>query len=376
MISEFWHGAKSPKIVFVNDVWRREETELGLPLIGPAGREFFRMLGQAWKSEEISSLADDFSPLWGRKRLPWMEANHVAIISVFNFRPERDEMESLCGEKDDPESSEVKFPNETYLKTRYQPHLERLIADLNTVSPNLIVPLGLIASWALRLPLVLKKTRGAVTQSPGVKAKILPTYSPASLLFSASGSGGNWSNRPVIIADLIKARVEMRFSEVRRMKREIVVNPTLASVEKMVESILAFPPPQLSIDIETGRGQIRCVGIATSINFATIIPFTDNYRRYWPTIDEEFRAWNSVKALCESLIPKIGQNFLYDIQWLMKMGIYMNCAREDTMLQSHAIWPELPKDLGFLGSVFANEPAWKMMRDRRGASAEGEKPNE
>ena len=32
------------------------------------------------------------------------------------------------------------------------------------------------------------------------------------------------------------------------------------------------------------------------------------------------------------------------------------------MLKHHAINPELEKGLGFLGSVYSYEPAWKLMR--------------
>jgi hypothetical protein len=34
----------------------------------------------------------------------------------------------------------------------------------------------------------------------------------------------------------------------------------------------------------------------------------------------------------------------------------------DTMLLHHAMYPELPKSLGFLGSIYTNESAWKLMR--------------
>jgi hypothetical protein len=34
----------------------------------------------------------------------------------------------------------------------------------------------------------------------------------------------------------------------------------------------------------------------------------------------------------------------------------------DTMLLHHSMYPELPKSLGFLGSIYTNEAAWKLMR--------------
>jgi hypothetical protein len=35
------------------------------------------------------------------------------------------------------------------------------------------------------------------------------------------------------------------------------------------------------------------------------------------------------------------------------------------MLMHHSIMPEMQKGLGFLGSVYTDEPAWKLMRRKR-----------
>jgi hypothetical protein len=85
---------------------------------------------------------------------------------------------------------------------------------------------------------------------------------------------------------------------------------------------------------------------------------------YWNTKEEELRAWSCVSALLESAIPKLFQNGLYDVQYLMPMGIKVNNFIEDSMLLHHSIFPELQKGLGFLGSVYTSEPAWKLMRKR------------
>ena len=40
----------------------------------------------------------------------------------------------------------------------------------------------------------------------------------------------------------------------------------------------------------------------------------------------------------------------------------MRGAEEDTMLLHHALYPESLKGLGFLGSIYCDEGAWKGMR--------------
>jgi hypothetical protein len=38
------------------------------------------------------------------------------------------------------------------------------------------------------------------------------------------------------------------------------------------------------------------------------------------------------------------------------------------MILHHSMYPEMPKSLAFLGSIYTNEVAWKKMRDRHGAA--------
>jgi hypothetical protein len=55
------------------------------------------------------------------------------------------------------------------------------------------------------------------------------------------------------------------------------------------------------------------------------------------------------------------------------MGIAPNKCLHDTMLAFHALFPELPKGLGFLGSIFTNDIAWKQLRS---AKSDSEKRDE
>lgn len=68
--------------------------------------------------------------------------------------------------------------------------------------------------------------------------------------------------------------------------------------------------------------------------------------------------------VCRSNIPKIGQNVLqYDSYFMAKaLGIPILNITEDTMTMAHCWQPELEKNLGFLGSLFLEERAWKHIR--------------
>ena len=59
---------------------------------------------------------------------------------------------------------------------------------------------------------------------------------------------------------------------------------------------------------------------------------------------------------------KLFQNGVFDLSYLLRMGFVVNNCQHDTMLLHHALYPELLKGLGFLGSIYTSEPAWKLMR--------------
>ena len=50
--------------------------------------------------------------------------------------------------------------------------------------------------------------------------KLLPTYHPSAIL-------RQWDNRPTVIADLMKAKRESLYPEIRRPAREIWIEPSL-----------------------------------------------------------------------------------------------------------------------------------------------------
>jgi hypothetical protein len=203
---------------------------------------------------------------------------------------------------------------------------------------------------------------------PGVK--VLPTYHPAAVL-------RQWNLRPIVLADLMKAKREAEFAEIRRPERWALIDPTLAELRQYLldESGEARPPSggYYSVDIETAAQMITMVGFAPSRTLSVVVPFMDRRTEdysYWPDPASERSAWEIVRKVLASPYPKLFQNGLYDIQYLMRAGCTINECLNDTMLLHHSLYPELQKSLGFMGSVYTNEPAWKLMRRRRGDEPE------
>lgn len=337
---KYTSGPQSAKIILVGEAWGEQESLTGLPFVGHSGQELTRMLSEAG-----------------------LDRKACLLTNVFALRPPNNKIEALCGKKAEigPGYTLPPLRQGKYFLPEFLPQIERLKQEILAVQPNLVIALGNTACWALLGSAKISQLRGTVTDSflcPGIK--ILPTYHPAAVL-------RNWAYRTIVVADLMKAKREAEFPGIVRPTRQVLVNPTMAEIKAWLP--IAAAAPLLSCDIETGASQIKCIGFASSRSDALVIPFVDfgkSEGNYWETIEEELEAWSLVQQLLSLPVPKLFQNGLYDLQYILKLGLRpVNCLH-DTMLLHHSIYPEMNKGLGFLGSLYTNEAAWKLMRKDEG----------
>lgn len=327
-------GPRSAPIAIVGEAWGEQEALVQQPFIGSAGRELTSLLREAG-----------------------IDRRQCFLTNVFNLRPAENKIEALCGSKADVGAGYNHPPiaQGKYILPEYLPHLDRLSAELTAVAPNLVLALGNTACWAILGTTKISAIRGTITPSATPRGlKVLPTFHPAFVL-------RNWAQRPIVAADMLKAAREAKFPEIIRPERIVHYSPTLEELEDYVNQ----DHPILSVDIETARGQITSIGFASSTTFAMVVPFVVNVHSaphsYWPTTYDETTAWRLVKILLETPMPKLFQNGLFDLQYILPMGIRpWNCLH-DTMLLHHSLYPEMRKGLGFLGSIYTNESSWKLL---------------
>jgi uracil-DNA glycosylase len=367
-------GPHRAKIVFVGEAWGEGEQICRQPFVGESGKELWRMIGEAWPeaSPELhrqASKMHKYGYAWVRDRQAWLEAVGVAFTNVLALRPPENNLEALCGTKQEVGGASYILPplhKGKYLRREFLPELDRLAAELAEARPNLVVALGNTACWALLRATNIGGIRGTVASSRMGEAdsppyKVLPTYHPAGVL-------RQWAWRPIVLADLMKAQREAQYPEIRRPERTVLIDPTIEEVEQWTTETISGNWKRLSPDIETAGGQIKCIGFARSRTEALVVPFVDESKKgwsYWGTVVEELRAWECVERLLASSLPKLFQNGLYDLQYLCKLGLRIRNCKDDTMLLHHSLFPELQKGLGFLGSVYTNESSWKLMRRQK-----------
>jgi len=327
------------EIFILGEAWGEHEERQRAPFVGPSGYELTRMLDDA-----------------GIRRADCFLSN------VFNLRPENNNVEALCGSPSIPDRGPISKGK--HVQAKYGVELNRLMSELRSVQPNLVLALGNTASWFLSGATGITKIRGTtqeasfVKRQDGTRQKFLATFHPAAVL-------RQWDLRPTVVADFIKGKRESGFPEVRRPKREIWIAESISDIRLFATTYLERAQ-EIAFDIETAFGEITCIGFAPSEKIALVVPFLD-YRKngwsYWSAEDEK-RAWFWVKTILGFPARKTAQNGLYDIGFLWRRaGAVVNNFADDTMLMHHALQPEAKKGLGYLGSVYTNEASWKIMRD-------------
>jgi uracil-DNA glycosylase len=348
------------QIVILGDAFSFKDQMFDCPFVDARGRELALMLADAGLCPKPSVTYPselEMARHWTKVQTQCS----ITLTNVFMTWPPNNNLEKdfFTSHKEGDLNLPALRPG-AYLKPDLNTHLTRLYKTLADLKPNIIICLGNTAAWALLGKTSIASIRGTVAKSPINGIKVLPTYHPGAVL-------GQWPFRPIVVADLIKARKESHFPEIRRTERYIIVNPSLADIAAWS----LRPATRYAIDIETALGQISMISFARSAQDAICIPFhkgsldeclkNGETLNYWPNPKTEVQAWKLVQRLLSKPIPKIFQNGIYDLFYLFRSGMRPKMCGHDTMLLHHSIFPEMQKSLGFLGSIYCNEQNWKEM---------------
>ncbi|MHA2085683.1 MAG: uracil-DNA glycosylase family protein [Candidatus Thorarchaeota archaeon] len=353
-------GPTNAKLMIIGEAPGSEEERAGKPFVGSSGQELTRMLTEAGLNRDQIYLTNVFldRPPGNKFQDEWCRGKKEVSQQYKEILPS---LQAACPEVTWPSTYTWNLIAQgKYLMPEYLPELFRLKGEIEQVSPNLIVPMGGTPTWAVLGVGGIGKLRGVITESslvPGIK--VLPTWHPAYIQRV-------WDQRLIAITDLMKAKQECEFPEIRRPERFVTINPTIKDMVDYEPRIRGAKV--LAFDTETAHRQITCISFAPSAERAIVIPFVDKSKsgyNYWATPAEEVQAWRIVARWLDLPMPKLAQNGLYDLQYLWRVhGIPIRNFLEDTMLLHHSIYIELKKDLGFLGSVYTDEASWKLMRQR------------
>ena len=251
-----------------------------------------------------------------------------------------------------------KYGKVTVSPEGYQ-YIQELKEELEQLNLNVIVAFGNIALYALTHRVGITKWRGSVLEStlvPGLK--VIPTFHPATFIPPKF----NFLNKPLICEDLLRAKYESTFKEVRRTTRNICIKPTFKeSISHLNHCFeVGCRGQTIAIDIEVINGELDCISFGWTPVNSISIPFRDGKGDYFRP-DQEHEIMLLVSKIIQSeKISKVGANFIFDTQFMFrKYGIVPRGNIHCTQIAQKISFPDFPAGLDFVTNMHTDVPYYK-----------------
>lgn len=323
-------GPLDAKIVCVGESWGQQEamayarTAKHTPFVGMAGQLLDKLLHAAHISR-----------------------NEVYVTNVIREQPKNNDVANGF--------FTVDRAGHVSVTAAYQAYENYLMDELEAIRPNVIVPLGNVPLYALTRKLAITKRRGSILEGTVKqrKVKVIPTIHPAAALRQYI-----WNH--FIAFDLRRIREESAFPEINLPARNLRIRPSFEDVLAYLGSIRSeFGVLQCGVDIEVVNEEVSCIAFAKTPWDAMCIPFRSRGDDYF-SLPQESAIWLEIARICQDhSITKVGQNIVFDATFIFrKYGIRVHPV-EDTMVACAIAYPDFPKGLDFITSVWTKEPYYK-----------------
>ena len=116
-----------------------------------------------------------------------------------------------------------------------------------------------------------------------------------------------------------------------------------------------------TMDIECAGDYLVCIGVLNKQDYSYVcVRFRRQGGDVWDSGSLAARANWLFMVLADDSVKKTFHNGqAFDIPYLEEQGFVVNGFENDTMLQAHLTYAELPKKLNHLALVYAGIPSWK-----------------
>lgn len=340
-------GPTTAKVLILGEAPGEQEDRSGLPFVGTSGMELTRILAEAGLDRESCRIAN-----------------------VCNVRPPKNDISAFMPTlKRDALAAKAVVLHDRYVTQPILDGLDQLAATVSEMSNlEFIIPLGNAALWATTGHWSITKWRGSQLKVdlakhiplPGPRAcAIVPTIHPAAIM-------RQWHQRWYSVADIRRA-LSWQKDLYAIPDYDFIVRPSYGTVISFLDECynqLGKLEPggrlKISADIETRNGHIACLGLGVSQLRAICIPLLSGQGSFWPIEEEVELMWRVLTLLSNPHVFVIGQNWLYDRQYLARRYGFNIVAAADTMVMQHVCFPGVPKGLDFLSSMYCNYHSyWK-----------------
>lgn len=249
--------------------------------------------------------------------------------------------------------SKVKSIKENALKTvqALAPFDKIIASEIEAVNPNVIIAAGELAMQGLTgLDNITNRQGSILSILPQISLrsiKVIPILSPRKV----------WEQKSLPLhqtALFIYRALQFEEDETPFIPREEL--HIISSYEQLEEWwCRAQKGKFLTVDIETHCGFITCIGFSHDGLEAISVPLL--IKTCEPT--GKARIYKLLKEILASPVLKVNQNIKYDVELLEYWGFKVNNIWGDTMLMAGLIYPEFPKNLGFLTALYTLHPYYK-----------------
>ena len=320
-------GPLNAKVAFVGEAWGQLEEIQKRPFVGRSG-------------EELNGWLQSAS----------IKRNAVWLGNGLCLHPQKNDLGqfvNLSPTKTKPVSSAPNYEMWLAGVTALKDELARL-SEL-----NLVVAVGQAALYALTGIFGIEKYRGSILEcelANGRKVKCIPIKHPSNVV------RGDYLCRAISKRDMRRVAGDAMFPEKRLPLRALDTLRNMADVRHEIE-LLQGCASLVAFDLEAINDEISHISLSGSSESAISIPFLEPWRNVW-TVEDECEIWQLVSNLLRTK-RCMAKNAMYDKYMLYrKLGILANVVEDPEIMQSLA-HPDLPKDLGFLTSVYSREPYYK-----------------
>ena len=224
--------------------------------------------------------------------------------------------------------------------------------EIDNVEPNVIISCGELALQYLTEEKSIGKWRGSLLhlhpRFGRTNIKVVPIHSPREI----------WEQNE---APFVYTQWDIgRAVKYRDLKIRFKIPETLWIAKSYIELLNWWERGQrgefLTLDIETHHGFITCISFSHNGTEALSIPLLVGSKLSdW----ERGKLYQLINTILRSNVPKVNQNIKYDWTVLQDYGFDIHNIIGDTMLMAHTIYPEYPKGLDFLTSVYTDVPYYK-----------------
>lgn len=322
-------GSYNSKIIFVGEAPGRQEIESGKCFYGPAGEILFNILSEFDLSR-----------------------NNIYITNVFKVR--------LPGDN-------IKRIKELMSQEEIDKYIDFLQYEIDSIKPNVIVALGNTALAAITGKIKIGgigilKYRGSILQSKVGGYKVIPSIDPASFIErQESKELFSWKQMVFLRFDINRAVKESEFPELNIPRRNILICKRSYDLYSFFEK--NKEKEKASNDIETYKSIPICTGICFDPLEAMVIPLVNLSGPGESSINiqkhERMEIFHLLAKFFISKIKKVGQNYDFDQTIQERFGFKINNVYSDTLLKMSVIYPEIPKSLGVMTSLFTRQPYYK-----------------